>query len=150
MIGKVAFSLAMFAVVPEAIAFCLIASQGTGVVNGSAGLDFNIQLERGHTDPLLVALVLMRDGVPRGHMATTAYSYRLNTSYAPGNDYPTDSAALPPFLLAVGDHGEACEPEGYQPLISPQTDQGRYVQSRGPSGRDARSANPDRNQRIPA
>jgi alpha-beta hydrolase superfamily lysophospholipase len=298
MIGKVAFSLAMFAVVPGAIALGLIASQGPGQVDGSGGLDFNKQLERGLADPLPVAPVSMRDGFPLqvrhldgpegapllvmvhgsgwqgaqfdslarelsaqaevlvpdlrghgaqpgrrgdvdyigqfeddladliaayrkpdqkvillghssggglvvrmaggthgalldgavllapflkynvpttransggwatpltrriigltmlnavkipvlnhltviqfampqtvldgplGHTATTAYSYRLNTSYAPRSDYTADIAALPPFLLAVGDQDEAFVAEGYQPLMSAHTDQGRYA-----------------------
>ena len=64
---------------------------------------------------------------PLGHTATTAYSYRLNTSYAPRNDYTADIEALPPFLLAVGDRDEAFVAEGYQPLMSAHTDQGRYA-----------------------
>lgn len=297
MIGKVAFSLAMFAVVPGAIALGLIASQGPGTVDGSGGLNFTQQLERGLTAPLPITSVQMRDGFPLqvrhvagpegaplvvmvhgsgwqggqfdglaralsdqadvlvpdlrghgaqpgrrgdvdyigqfeddladlisvnrkpgqqvvllghssggglvvrmaggshgevldgaillapflkynapttrpdsggwatpltrriigltmlnaariralnhltviqfampkavldgplGHTATVAYSYRLNTSYAPRNDYTADIAALPPFLLAVGDRDEAFLAEGYEPLMSAHTDQGRY------------------------
>ncbi|WP_420567536.1 alpha/beta hydrolase [Thalassovita sp.] len=298
MIGKVAFSLAMFAVVPGAIALGLIASQVPGTVDGSGGLDFNKQLERGLAEPLPMVPVQMRDGFPLqvrhlegpkgapllvmvhgsgwqgaqfdslarelsaqaevlvpdlrghgaqpgrrgdvdyigqfeddladlidayrkpdqkvillghssggglvvrmaggthgalmdgavllapflkynapttransggwatpltrriigltmlnavkiralnhltviqfampqavldgplGHTATTAYSYRLNTSYAPRNDYEADIAALPPFLLVVGDQDEAFVADGFQPLMSAQTDQGRYA-----------------------
>ncbi|THD74668.1 alpha/beta fold hydrolase [Thalassobius vesicularis] len=64
---------------------------------------------------------------PLGHTATTAYSYRLNTSYAPRNDYEADIAALPPFLLAIGDRDEAFVPDQYQPLMQPLTDKGRYA-----------------------
>ncbi len=63
---------------------------------------------------------------PQGHTATTAYSYRLNTSFAPRNDYLSDIAALPRFLLAVGDRDEAFVPEAYAPLMSGVTDKGRY------------------------
>jgi pimeloyl-ACP methyl ester carboxylesterase len=64
---------------------------------------------------------------PLGHTATTAYSFRLNTSFAPRADYTADIAALPPFLLAVGDKDEAFFAEKYQPLMSTLTDQGRYA-----------------------
>ena len=39
---------------------------------------------------------------PEGHRATTAYSWRLNQSFAPRRDWGSDIAALPPFLLVVG------------------------------------------------
>ncbi|OWU83912.1 hypothetical protein ATO6_15975 [Oceanicola sp. 22II-s10i] len=63
---------------------------------------------------------------PQGHLATTAYSYRLNTSYAPRGDYLKDVAALPPFLLIAGTGDEAFVAEGYEPLMSGVTDKGRY------------------------
>lgn len=64
---------------------------------------------------------------PLGHTATTAYSFRLNTSYAPRNDYLADVAALPPFLLAVGDQDEAFIAEAYAPLMQEVTDKGEYA-----------------------
>lgn len=64
---------------------------------------------------------------PLGHTATTAYSFRLNTSFAPRNDYRADIAALPRFLLAVGTRDEAFVPDAYQPLMSGLTDKGRYA-----------------------
>jgi alpha-beta hydrolase superfamily lysophospholipase len=64
---------------------------------------------------------------PVGHLATTAYSFRLNTSFAPRADYTADIAALPPFLLAVGDGDEAFYADKYQPLMSQHSDQGRYA-----------------------
>lgn len=64
---------------------------------------------------------------PMGHMATTAYSYRLNASFSPRNDYKADIAALPPFLLAVGDDDEAFVPAAYAPLMSELTNKGRYA-----------------------
>lgn len=39
---------------------------------------------------------------PLGQTATTDYSYRLNTSFAPRADWQTDMASLPPFLLVAG------------------------------------------------
>ncbi|WP_319823473.1 alpha/beta fold hydrolase [Thalassovita sp.] len=64
---------------------------------------------------------------PLGNTATTAYSYRLNTSYAPHNDYKADIAALPPFLLVVGDGDEAFVPDQYQPLMQGLTEAGHYA-----------------------
>lgn len=54
---------------------------------------------------------------PLGHTATTDYSYRLNTSFAPRDDYTTDLAALPPYLLLVGSHDESFVAEAYAPLL---------------------------------
>jgi len=63
---------------------------------------------------------------PLGFSATTSYSYRLNTGYAPRADYLADVAALPPFLLVVGKEDEAFIPEAYMPLMSQVTRQGAY------------------------
>lgn len=63
---------------------------------------------------------------PMGDHATTAYSWRLNQSYAPRSDYLSDVAALPPFLLVAGREDEAFVAEGYAPLMSEVTDRGRY------------------------
>ena len=62
-----------------------------------------------------------------GDTATTAYSYRLNTSFAPRRDYLGDIAALPEFLLVVGDKDEAFIATEYEPMMSTVTDKGRYV-----------------------
>lgn len=64
---------------------------------------------------------------PLGHMATTSYSWRLNTSYAPRSDYKADIAALPRFLLLAGAQDEAFRAEEYEPLMASVTDKGRYV-----------------------
>lgn len=64
---------------------------------------------------------------PSGHYATTAYSYRLNTSFAPRSDYMTDIAALPGFLLVSGTEDEAFHAAEYEPLMSSVSDKGRYV-----------------------
>lgn len=63
---------------------------------------------------------------PNAHLATAAYSYRLNTSYAPRNKYLKDVAALPRFLLVAGTEDEAFVAQEYEPLMSGVTDQGQY------------------------
>ncbi|SDN33859.1 Lysophospholipase, alpha-beta hydrolase superfamily [Lutimaribacter pacificus] len=63
---------------------------------------------------------------PLGDTATTAYSWRLNQSYAPRRDYLADVAALPPFLLVAGAEDESFVAEGYRPLMSGVTENGRY------------------------
>lgn len=63
---------------------------------------------------------------PLGDYATTSYSWRLNKSYAPRDDYLADVAALPPFLLVAGRDDEAFDAEGYAPLMGTVTDKGRY------------------------
>ena len=63
---------------------------------------------------------------PLGHTATTAYSWRLNQSYAPRRDYLADIASLPPFLLIAGQADESFVAEGYEPLMSGATAKGRY------------------------
>lgn len=64
---------------------------------------------------------------PYGHMATTAYSFRLNTSFAPRRDYLADVAALPEFVLVSGTQDEAFYATEYEPLMSSVSDKGRYV-----------------------
>lgn len=64
---------------------------------------------------------------PLGETATTSYSYRLNTSFAPRGDYLSDVAKLPDFTLVVGSEDEAFVAEGFAPLMSGVTDRGRYV-----------------------
>ncbi|MCB8986511.1 MAG: alpha/beta fold hydrolase [Ardenticatenaceae bacterium] len=65
---------------------------------------------------------------PLGDSATTAYSHRLNTSFAPRSRYGRDLAALAqPFLLVAGLDDEAFIAEQYEPTISPYTASGRYV-----------------------
>lgn len=63
---------------------------------------------------------------PLGDTATTAYSYRLNTSFAPRSSYLDDVAALPPFVLVAGSVDEAFVSSQYAPTMGPVTDKGRY------------------------
>lgn len=58
--------------------------------------------------------------------ATTAYSYRMNTSFAPRNDYRADISALPAFDLIVGDQDEAFIANQYENLMSEVTQKGNY------------------------
>ncbi len=61
-----------------------------------------------------------------GHLATLAYSYRLNTGFAPRMDYLTDIAALPKFTLIAGSEDEAFFADKYEELMSAVTDKGSY------------------------
>jgi alpha-beta hydrolase superfamily lysophospholipase len=62
-----------------------------------------------------------------GHSATQSYSYRLNTSFAPRNDYLADVAALPEFLLIAGRTDEAFHAEAYEPTMRPANANGQFV-----------------------
>lgn len=63
---------------------------------------------------------------PLGDTATLAYSYRLNTSFAPRPDYLGDVAALPPFVLIAGAQDEAFDASLYAPTLQVANDMGRY------------------------
>ena len=62
----------------------------------------------------------------QGQTATTSYSYRLNTSFAPRSDYLADVAQLPPFLLLAGTQDEAFHAKAYKPTMSPANPNGQY------------------------
>lgn len=63
-----------------------------------------------------------------GDLATTTYSYRLNTGFAPRSDYEKDLAAITkPLLVVAGDADEAFRAELYEQVISAQTKTGIYV-----------------------
>ena len=65
---------------------------------------------------------------PLGDSATTAYSHRLNSSFAPRSKYGRDLAAMTqPFLLVAGLDDEAFIAEQYEPTISEFTNSGSYV-----------------------
>ncbi|MEM9580935.1 MAG: alpha/beta hydrolase [Pseudomonadota bacterium] len=63
---------------------------------------------------------------PYGHLATTSYSYRLNTGFAPRGDYLGDVAALPEFTLIVGSKDEAFYADRYQEVMSAVTNKDSY------------------------
>ena len=70
---------------------------------------------------------------PLGATATAAYSHRLNTSFAPRNDFLADIAALPEFLLIVGTADEAFVASEFQPVMSAANPNGRYKLVKGVS-----------------
>ena len=61
-----------------------------------------------------------------GHLATLAYSYRLNESYAPRTEYLEDVADLPEFLLIVGSDDEAFYANKYEEVMSTVTSKVSY------------------------
>jgi energy-coupling factor transporter ATP-binding protein EcfA2 len=64
---------------------------------------------------------------PLGDSATTAYSYRLNTAYAPRSKYGRDLAAITqPLLVVAGTDDESFIAEQYEPTISAHTSIGTY------------------------
>lgn len=63
---------------------------------------------------------------PLGDTATLSYSFRLNQSFAPREDYLNDLSRLPPFILIAGTDDEAFNADLYEPTISPVNTKGRY------------------------
>lgn len=61
-----------------------------------------------------------------GDTATTSYSYRLNTSFAPRGNYLEDVAALPRFVLLAGSADEAFVSSEYAPTMGEVTGAGRF------------------------
>lgn len=64
---------------------------------------------------------------PLGHTATRAYSFRLNASYAPRQNWQADIRALPPFLLVAGERDEAFVAPQYASVFAAITNAGRYA-----------------------
>ncbi|NNK17166.1 MAG: alpha/beta fold hydrolase [Sulfitobacter sp.] len=64
---------------------------------------------------------------PLGDTATTAYTYRLNTGFAPRGNYLEDVARLPRFVLIAGAADVAFNADKYAPTMTQATDRGRYV-----------------------
>lgn len=64
---------------------------------------------------------------PLGDTATTAYTYRMNTSFAPRSDYGGDLAQLgAPFLVVAGDADESFRAELYEETIAAHVSGGTY------------------------
>ena len=62
-----------------------------------------------------------------GHTATLAYSFRLNTSYAPRSEYTKDLAQMTkPMLLLAGNKDEAFQYDAYESTLSPHVHDGEY------------------------
>jgi pimeloyl-ACP methyl ester carboxylesterase len=62
----------------------------------------------------------------QGHTATNAYSFRLNTSYAPRSDYLKDIGELPQFLMLVGENDEAFVASKFEPTMKSVSSVGQY------------------------
>lgn len=61
-----------------------------------------------------------------GKLATLAYSFRLNTGFAPRSDYLKDIEALPAFTLIAGKEDEAFFADKYEGMMSAVTNKGSY------------------------
>lgn len=61
---------------------------------------------------------------PLGATATQTYSHRLLKSMNPRDDYEKDIAALPKFIVLVGENDAAFKPEAYQELFSKHSSKG--------------------------
>lgn len=94
------------------IGLTMLNAVGIRALNGLTAIQFNFP------DEVLTG--------PRGDTATASYSYRLNTSYAPRNDYLADIAALPPFLLIAGTDDESFVASAYEPLMKTANPNGQY------------------------
>lgn len=92
------------------IGLTMLNAVGITALNGLTAIQFNFPAE-------------VLNG-PDG--ATASYSFRLNTAYAPRNDYLADIAALPPFLLLAGEDDESFVASGYEPLMKPVNPNGQY------------------------
>lgn len=95
------------------IGLSMLNSVGITALNGMTAIQFRFPQE-------------VLEG-PQGSSATPAYSFRLNTSFAPRADYLADIAALPTFLLIAGKDDEAFIPEAYEPTMRPANPNGRYL-----------------------
>lgn len=81
-----------------------------------------------HLDVISFAMPRQVLDGPYGQTATTRYSYRLNTSFAPRSDYEGDLRAMrQPFLLVAGTQDEAFYADRYEAVISAQTSSGDYA-----------------------
>ncbi len=63
---------------------------------------------------------------PLGHTATTSYSHRLNTGFAPRAKYRLDISKLPPFLFVAGRDDEAFIAEAFEGILSAASEMGSY------------------------
>ena len=62
----------------------------------------------------------------QGRTATQAYSYRLNASFNPREDYRSDIARLPEFLLIAGMDDDAFFADQYAPVMQAISPRGTY------------------------
>lgn len=94
------------------IGLSMLNTVGIRGLNGQTVIRFRLPLQ-------------VRQG-PLGATATGAYSYRLNTSFAPRRAYLDDIAKLPPFLLLAGKADGAFLAAEYAPLMSAVSPNGTY------------------------
>jgi alpha-beta hydrolase superfamily lysophospholipase len=101
------------------------------LVRRIVGLSMLNALGLNHLNHLTVIQFAMPETVlagPLGASVTTAYSYRLNTAYAPRPNYGADLAAIrQPLLVIAGDADETFIAAQYEPTITAHTDAGSYV-----------------------
>ncbi len=65
---------------------------------------------------------------PLGNTATRSYTYRMNVSFAPRDEFEADLAAIHrPLLVVAGSNDEAFIADQYEPAISAQTKSGAYA-----------------------
>ncbi len=101
------------ALVPRTVGLAMLNIVGITALNHLTSIQFNMP------DKTLAG--------PLGHTATLAYSFRLNTSYAPRSDYGKDIAKIDkPMLLIAGDKDEAFKADAYEATISAHTQFGTY------------------------
>ena len=63
---------------------------------------------------------------PQGHTATQAYTYRLNASFNPRENYLADISRLPEFLLIAGADDDAFFADQYETTMAAVSDMGTY------------------------
>ncbi len=64
---------------------------------------------------------------PNGNSATTSYTYALNESFAPRDDYLADVRSLPRYLLVAGKNDEAFHADQYEPTMSSENPNGEFL-----------------------
>jgi len=101
-----------YALTRRLIGLSMLNMVGITALNGLTVLEFNLPED-----------VLATED---GQYATQSYSYRLNTSFSPRSDFGSDVAALPSFLLLVGEEDEAFFADQYEPTLSAHNALGTY------------------------
>ncbi len=74
-----------------------------------------------------LTVIQFRFGDLASPSATRAYSYRLNTSYAPRRNWADDISKLPSWTLVAGTQDEAMNVDGYAPAMANATAPGQII-----------------------
>ncbi len=148
MIHKVLTVLSASVAMTCAIGLGLILSQRPADLPPGAKLDFSNTLAAAGQVPAPFSSVAMCGGFalklcrhpsvaqnrslavldgPLGDTAKTAYSYRINTGFAPRGAYRDDVPTLSPSLLIAGAQDEAFHAGRYQATLTQTTDRGTYL-----------------------